>query len=286
MDAISLMYHDVVEDARSESNAARRVTPYSLTYQNFRRHLASIRQQATICVIRNRNPWTEKTPIFLTFDDGELSAYSCAAPALEDHNWRGHFFITTDSIGKPGFVDRAQIRELHARGHVIGSHSCSHPEQMSHLSNSELIKEWSVSCAILSEILAERVVVASVPAGLYSSRVGKAAAAAGIEVLFTSEPTMATWFEDGCLILGRYCIQGHMPTLLSGKIADGRVWPRWSQTAAWQAKKAVRVLTGESYFTIRSFLLSHLRPQVSANSNRPAGLEPPQDEDRGQRHSH
>ena len=284
MRAIALMYHDIIENTTSQGISSRRVTPYSLTYQHFRDHLNSIRQEAAVQTIQRPRKWTEETLIFLTFDDGEVSAYTCAAGALEDHNWRGHFFVTTDWIGRPGFVDRAQIRELRARGHVIGSHSCSHPERMSHLSSRELKREWLTSCDVLSDILAERVQVASVPAGYYSSRVGKAAAAAGIEVLFTSEPTTATWVEDGCLIFGRYCIQGHMPARISGEIADGLIWHRWRQTAAWQAKKAVKALTGESYFKIRSLLLARLRPQTAATPNQPAALERLPDEERNQRH--
>jgi peptidoglycan/xylan/chitin deacetylase (PgdA/CDA1 family) len=269
MHAISLMYHDIVEDITPTRVSSRRVTPYSLTYQHFRDHLESIRKESSVQTIEKRRQWAEKSPVFLTFDDGEVSAYTRAAGALEQLNWRGHFFVITDWIGKPGFMDRAQIRELRARGHVIGSHSCSHPERMSHLSSSELVKEWSASCAVLGDILSERVLVASVPAGYYSSKVGKAAAVAGIEVLFTSEPTTAVWFEEECLVLGRYCIQGRMPARVSGEIADGFVWPRWSQTVAWQTKKVVKAMTGESYFTLRSFLLARLHRQAPP-SNQPA----------------
>lgn len=273
MRAISLMYHDVFENTKPQSLAPSRVTPYSLTYQQFRDHLDSIPQNAAVQTIPSRQQWTKEVPIFLTFDDGEVSAYLRTAAALEDHSWRGHFFVTTDWIGSPGFMNRDQIRELRARGHVIGSHSCSHPERMSHLSSHELLKEWSESCAVLSDILSGRVVVASVPAGYYSRKVGAAAAAAGIEVLFTSEPTSVTSVEDGCLILGRYSIQGHMHARTSGEIADGRIWPRWSQSAVWQAKKAIKAMTGESYFTIRSFLLARLGRQTTDFSNEPEDLK-------------
>jgi peptidoglycan/xylan/chitin deacetylase (PgdA/CDA1 family) len=278
------MYHDVIEDTTSQGSSPRRVTPYSLTYQHFREHLESIRQKTAVQTIQRFRQWEEEIPIFLTFDDGEVSAYTCSVGALEDHNWRGHFFITTDWIGQPGFMDRSQIRELRGRGHVIGSHSCSHPERMSQLSIKELEKEWSTSCEVLNDILAEQVLVASVPAGYYSGKVGKAAAAAGIKVLFTSEPTSMVSVEDGCMILGRYCIQGHMPAQISGAIADGLIWPRWRQAMAWQAKKVVKALTGESYFTLRSYLLARLRPQTRTMVNRPAELERSLDEERNQRH--
>jgi peptidoglycan/xylan/chitin deacetylase (PgdA/CDA1 family) len=181
---------------------------------------------------------------------------------LEKYGWRGHFFITTDWIGRPGFLDRQQIRELHRRKHVIGSHSCIHPERMSHLGWAELMREWSESCAILSDILGEQVRVASVPGGYYSRNVGKTAAAAGIEVLFTSEATAAASVLDGCLILGRYFIQMHTPPGESGAIAAGHILPRWRQSVLWGAMKPVKALTGQRYSTIRDYLISRILPRI------------------------
>jgi hypothetical protein len=92
--------------------------------------------------------------------------------------------------------------------------------------------------------------------GYYSRKVGKAAAAAGIQVLFTSEPSAKVSVVDGCLILGRYSIQSHTPAAVSGAIAARNQWPRLRQAILWQAKKPLKALAGESYFTIRRILLS------------------------------
>lgn len=45
------------------------------------------------------------------FDDGGASAL-LAAMALERHGWRGHFFVVSDLVGKPGFE---RLRRLRAR---------------------------------------------------------------------------------------------------------------------------------------------------------------------------
>ncbi len=263
MRAISLGYHDVSDDA-PKGSARPAIVLYTIKRQVFRDHLKHIRaQEAPIGTIRRFHRWEGEAPRFLTFDDGSLSTYSCVAYELERYNWRGHFFIVTDWIGRPGFLNRLQILELHERGHVIGSHSCSHPARMSRLNWKELRKEWSESCAILSDTLGEQVRVASVPDGFYSRHVGQAAAAAGIEVLFTSEPTSATSMVDGCLILGRYFIKMHTPSIVSGAIAAGQVWPRWQQRIHWEAKKAVKALTGEFYFAIRRYLISRVLPEAT-----------------------
>lgn len=262
MKALSLAYHDVTDGSNGELVGHKAL--YKLHREDFHNHILSIRQQnkeIAVSSIHHYRTWETQVPVFLTFDDGEIGAYTCVADELEEYGWHGHFFITTDWIGRAGFLDCAQIRELRSRGHVIGSHSCSHPERMSHLTWGELTKEWSQSRSILSDLLGEEVKVASVPNGFYSRKVGKAAATAGIEVLFTSEATAATGMLDGCLILGRYFMQIHTPPAVSGAIAAGQNWPRWRQTALWEAKKVFKALTGESYFTIRRHLISKLVSQ-------------------------
>jgi hypothetical protein len=46
---------------------------------------------------------------------------------LEELDWRDHFFITTELTGRPWFLGREQIRDLHQSGIVIGSHSAPTP---------------------------------------------------------------------------------------------------------------------------------------------------------------
>ncbi len=261
MKAISIGYHDILAggEERPADDGSRHSGRYKLDERHFREHLDAIARTAgnsPVRVIGGARKWREEVPLFLTFDDGAESSYTCVAGELEKRGWRGHFFVTTDWIGRPGFMDAAQIRALHARGHIIGSHSCSHPARMSALSCTELLREWVVSCQILSDILQERVVTASVADGYYSHKVGRAAAIAGIKVLFTSEPSAKVSVVDGCLILGRYSIQSRTPAGISGAIAARHWWPRWRQGVLWQAKKPVKAIAGESYFTLRRMLLS------------------------------
>jgi hypothetical protein len=260
MKAMSLGYHDVTDNSKGALQGHRAL--YKLDREDFRKHMQCIRdrgQAATVRAIDRIEEWKEnEAPAFLTFDDGELGSYDSVAPELELHGWRGHFFITTDWIGRDGFMDRAQIRELRQRGHVIGSHSCTHPSRMSILTPEQLRKEWSESCAILSDIMGEKTRVASIPDGYYSKEVARAAAASGIEVLFTSEATASTWIVDGCLVLGRYFIQIHTPPVISGAIAAGATWPRLKQTLLWELKRPVKAVAGETYFTIRRYLISQV----------------------------
>src|SRR4051812_23698238 len=157
MRAHSIMYHDVVENGDFESSGfpGEGAHVYKLRRQDFERHLDAI-AAAT------------KDPVLLTFDDGGVSFHTPIASLLEQRGWRGHFFVTTDRIGTPGFLTEQQLRDLHARGHVIGSHSCSHPTRMAALTRSDLDGEWRQSVARLSQILSSEITTASVPGGYYS----------------------------------------------------------------------------------------------------------------------
>lgn len=258
---IALLYHDVIARAQSDASgfggggAAR----YKLTPAEFRQHMdavkAGTRTPPAIAPDLLRQTNTESSWL-LTFDDGGVSAYDPIADILEENGWKGHFFITVNYINSPTFVSVEQIRALHRRGHVIGSHSCSHPERMSACGRDQLLSEWQRSQEVLSEILGESVTVASVPGGFYSAAVARAAAQAGFQVLFNSEPTPRPHFVDGCLVLGRYTIYRGMSAQKAGDLAAGRFVPRLQQAVLWNIKKFSKTVGGKLYLHLRKRLLT------------------------------
>lgn len=260
MRSISLGYHDIIDpqgpqfsDPRGASSA------YSITRAEFRNQMQAIARTSAasnVVTIDHARKWDSQVPVFMSFDDGQEGAYSCAAEELEKCGWRGHFFITTSWIDRPGFMSRAQIRELHGRGHVIASHTVSHPSRMSELSWDVLLREWRESIDTLNEILGTQIEVASVADGYYSRRVGLSAAASGIRVLFNSEPTTSTSFVEDCLILGRYAVQAQTPQDEVVAIARGEFWPRWKQSALWGIKGVAKSVGGKHYLSLRRRLLS------------------------------
>src|SRR5882672_5324178 len=164
------MYHDVVEDGQWDSSgfAGPGAAVYKLEAREFERHLAAIQAALAGNTVDVIDPacWSgTRWPVFLTFDDGGMSAATSIAAALESRRWHGHFFIVTDRLGEPAFLSGQQVNELRKRGHVIGSHSCSHPPRMSHCSREELAHEWRESVRVLSSVIGEPVTVASVPGG-------------------------------------------------------------------------------------------------------------------------
>ena len=211
MNQISLLYHDVVSDAAGKSGfPGADADIYKLDEVNFTRHLEHVSGLGAgrVRLLTGSTDFSSPpAPIFFTFDDGGMSAVEPTASLLEAHGWRGHFFIVTAQIDTPGFLTTGQLRELHRRGHHIGSHSHSHPSGFSRLGWEQMLYEWQESRLILGEILGEPVWTASVPGGFYSRQVARAAGIAGYRLLFTSEPTARVGRVGDVTILGRYGIQ-------------------------------------------------------------------------------
>ena len=251
--AIALMYHDVVTDGAFSSSgfAGEDAAIYKLDRIQFARHLNGIGETPGLV----GESEAARMPVFLTFDDGGVSFLTNVAPMLEERGWRGHFFVTTDRIGTPGFLTAGQVHELASRGHVVGSHSCSHPRRISSCSPEQLRHEWSDSVRTLEDLTGLPVTTASVPGGFYSDAVGRAAADAGIRALFTSEPTTCVGRVGDCLLLGRYGIWRDMPPRASGAIASGARLPRWKQSFWWTAKKLAKGIPGDPYGKLRAALL-------------------------------
>ena len=139
MPIASLLFHDVYVGQPNESGfdsaAADR---YKLSLAEFETQLSALSRVrsdapmlATDLPVSDTCETSDTLPFLITVDDGGVSYYTVVADRLERLGWRGHCFVTTDMIGQRGFLTKRQIRELDARGHIIGSHSASHPTRFS-----------------------------------------------------------------------------------------------------------------------------------------------------------
>ena len=255
----ALMYHEVVSsDSGASGFAGAGAALYTVTTADFFAHLDALDQAlgtppATVDQLLAGR--AESLSWLLTFDDGGASAL-VAADELSRKGWRGNFFVTTGRIGEPGFLDESGIIDLRRMGHVIGSHSLSHPSRMAALSDGELLEEWRASAEQLSELLGERITSASVPGGYYSKRVATAAAKAGLEALFTSEPVRTTRHASGCLVIGRLSIKTTTSAREAARIAGGDSRPWLRGYAEWNLRKAAKRVSGRGYEKLREGLLS------------------------------
>jgi peptidoglycan/xylan/chitin deacetylase (PgdA/CDA1 family) len=259
---IALEYHDVVpaDDFPSSGFGGPGADSYKLTTATFDAHLAAVAGTGSAAELTAEevvsrpisDSGAQQPRVLLTFDDGGRSALTEIAPRLEGLGWRGHFFMTSGQIGAPGFLTPDDLRELHERGHVVGSHSHSHPVRMSACSVEQLRHEWAESVRLLSGILGAPVRTASVPGGYFSRVVAEAAADAGLRVLFTSEPTSRPMRVGACTVLGRYTLRRDDPGSRAAALVAPAHGARVRQWSIWNAKKVLKALGGESYLRARA----------------------------------
>lgn len=227
------MYHDIVlESDKSSGFQNDSAFQYKVQKGDFEKQVSALKED----------------DVEFTFDDGGISFRTIAAPILESNGKRGVFFIATNYIGTPGFLNENQLRELDSRGHLIGSHSCSHPHNMTDLTESEIEREWEESVRKLGNILGHKVEVASIPNGYKNNKILKYAEKAGIKTLWTSDLVDSKFGKME--LKGRYVI--HKDTSLEDTIAiaESSVM-RLKLKCRWVILSVVKGILGNSYDNVK-----------------------------------
>lgn len=250
------MYHDLTDCGESGFEGPGAAV-YKMSAAAFKAHLtalaAAFPQGPAVCDGRESLP--RRAPFMLTFDDGGASAERIASE-LADRGWRGHFFITTGLLGRPGFLDRRGVRQIRAQGHVVGSHSHSHPALLSSLGDASLDREWSDSVRELADLLGEEVVTASVPGGYMSARVARSARDAGIRRLFTSTPTARVRTAGDLQVVGRFAMYADTTPEAAVALAGADAWAQRRQQWQWELRRPVKRVLGQWYPGMRRWWLA------------------------------
>jgi peptidoglycan/xylan/chitin deacetylase (PgdA/CDA1 family) len=111
--------------------------------------------------------------VFITFDDGSVDQYT-AADVLDKHQIQACFFVNTGDRDKEFINARPgsrlppmtwdQIKKLHRRGHIIGSHTATHPI-LSKLQPYEIAQEMLQSKQSLEAAIGNKVDFFAFPYG-------------------------------------------------------------------------------------------------------------------------
>jgi peptidoglycan/xylan/chitin deacetylase (PgdA/CDA1 family) len=222
----TLGYHDVSNSPASSGFQRPLARAYKHTCRVFAEHLENIGQsRLTPAVVTKIDFARGGDHLLLTFDDGGKSAMY-VGEELCRRGWHGHFLVTTAFIGDRTFLDRSEIVQLRRAGHVVGSHSHTHPDIFNALPEDAMLSQWRVSCDTLSQLLGEPCVVASVPGGDISMPVLEAAERCGVQYLFTSEPRLQPSNVGRCRILGRVAVKASTRASRVRQLAAMRGWRR------------------------------------------------------------
>ena len=117
-------------------------------------------------------------PIVLTFDDGWKTQYEYAVPILEKYHLTGTFFIITSYIGAKSYMSLDELKDLHANGFEIASHTETHPK-LPTLDDTKLAQELAGSKKILEEKLGIPITTLAYSYYAHDARVMKATQDAG-----------------------------------------------------------------------------------------------------------
>lgn len=242
---VTFLYHEVSDYPNSTGFLINSNLPYKHKVKDFIKNIEVIKEtQITPSKVSDLNIKSEKHKIMLTFDDGGKSAMHIA-DILEKNNWFAHFFITTSMIGKNTFLNKSNIRELFKRGHVVGSHSHSHPVPFNKLNIREMIKEWKISINILEQILDNKINCGSIPGGDMNRKAIFSAQQANIKYLFTSEPTNKIWKENDVTLIGRVCPKAGTKISKVKKFANNQGFAK--EILIRKIKNLIRFLLGPLY---------------------------------------
>ena len=241
-----LLYHGIEDGQRSARRMDEVDREYVLERQRFERHIEYLASKPRTAV-----------PAVLSFDDGDASCYTMAAPILERHGLRAEFFIVTRWIGQPGFMTDRQLRELAGRGHGIHSHSRTHP-RLAALTTAQIEDELKGSKADLESILGRPVTQLSIPGGAYDDRVIEIARRAGYTTMMNSVEGYNEEAEAP-FILRRFTPRSYSDVSMLRSICE-----RPRATAARIALKraalaAAKTVLGSRYDRARGYVVSAFR---------------------------
>lgn len=243
-----LLYHDIQESGEGESVIARKI---------FLSHLDAIQEagyetitfQQAIDFVNAGTPLPEK-PILITFDDGYLSNYNIAWPALKERGMTGTMFVIGCSVGKDTYKDTGtpiiphftyrQAREMIDSGvmsiqsHTYNLHQYRPLEpnggregvlpkagETTETYRQILSYDFQLARNTLEENTGETVQILAYPYGLYTPDSESISADLGFSVTLTTqmEPALLRRGDAASLrLLGRYSVDDYSPQELLVKI--------------------------------------------------------------------
>jgi len=101
-----------------------------------------------------------------------------------------------------------------------------------------------------------------VPGGYCTEAVARTARDAGIQFLFTSEPTTRVESVDSLLVFGRYSVRCSTAAATAAAIANGSRLPWLRQSIAWRLKAVAKATGGTVYDRGRAWILGR-SPQMT-----------------------
>ena len=111
----------------------------------------------------------------------------------------------------------------------------------------ELMTSWIQSFATLAGI----VTIQEDAKKMKCTRLRRAAAAAGVRLLFNSEPRQSASAHDGIEVCGRFSLMRGSTADDAMALATGRLSTLWRQRVLWDAKTVTKKILGTYFLRLR-----------------------------------
>jgi len=179
-----LCYHNIYQEEGKKDNA------YFISKDKFHAQMKALADSGYHTILPDqliacltKGALLPAKPVLLTFDDTRLTHFTIAAGIIEQFGFRGTFFIMTIAIGKPGYMNAAQLKLLADRGHVIGAHTWDHP-YLSQNGKKDWQKQIWQPKAALEKITSKQVGYFAYPFGQWNEELISELEAAGYKAAF------------------------------------------------------------------------------------------------------
>jgi peptidoglycan/xylan/chitin deacetylase (PgdA/CDA1 family) len=185
---IILMYHEVTNIPEREKQIRKIDPAYSLPSHQFEEQMVYLQNSKYAVISLDEgcdNPLTSLKSVIITFDDGLIGNYEHAFPILQKYNFTAAFFVVVDRITKSRYMNWKQLRELHQDGHLIQSHTMTHP-MLGECNEKQIYYELDKSKKIIENKIGNVVKYLSLPFGSSNMKVIRIAKEVGYSAVFTS----------------------------------------------------------------------------------------------------
>jgi peptidoglycan/xylan/chitin deacetylase (PgdA/CDA1 family) len=192
-----LMYHGITsEPSQVPEDRETGAGLYDVSLENFKAQMSCLKDKGHVSVLfEDFKTINGPKGVVISFDDGELNNFRNAFPVLKDFGWKAYFFVIVKRIGKKGYMDWKELKELRKAGMVIGSHGLSH-EILTNLLDSQMEEELRASKKNLEINLGEPIEAISIPRGFCNDRIIDTAYRLGYKIVLISE--RPSGLKSGC----------------------------------------------------------------------------------------
>ena len=188
-----------------------------------------------------------KAKVTITVDDAGKGNYQFMLPVFTNLGFKVHIFVPTAFISKgsntSSYMTAEHIKEFADLGHTIGSHSHTHPKNISLLSIEKITDEWKLSKERLENITGKAVESCSIPGGFYSYNQLNIIKDLGYKEIFNSIPTFNEKHFGNVKLAGRFSIENHTTNEDLEKILNMSAW--------YQQKLQIRQKLSQTYHTLK-----------------------------------